>query len=112
MWCVLQARLAEEDGVSTAVDMISQHMANAVVPAPDALQKMARQTKLQSDWHPDRQVKAQLVSEAGAASAQASTAAADASIDLVREFGAGPIQVGCSRPSSQRTSIVSKDSCH
>ncbi|DBB10651.1 TPA: hypothetical protein ACH3X3_007160 [Trebouxia sp. C0006] len=88
----LKARLAEEDGVSNAVDMISQHMANAVVPAPDALQKMARQSKLQSDWYPDRQVKAQLVSEAGAASAQASTAAADASIDLVREFGAGPIQ--------------------
>ncbi len=104
MYCVLQARLAEEDGVSNAVDMISQHMANAAVPAQDALQNLASQNKLQAGLHPDTQVKARLVSEAGAASAQASTAAADASTDPVREFGAGPVPVSCStRLSSQRT---------
>ena len=101
---MLQARLADEDGVSNAVDMISQHMANAAVPAQDALQHLARQTKLQADMRPDRQVKARSVSEAGAASAEASTEAADASPDDVTEFGAGPVQVGCStRLSSQRT---------
>lgn len=99
---MLQARLAEEDGVSTAVDMISQHMTNAAVPAQDALQNLATQTKLQADSHPDRQVKARL-SEAGAASAEASTAAAGTSTDSVRQFGAGPVQVGCSsRLSPQR----------
>ncbi len=104
MWCVLQARLAEEDGVSNALDMISQHMANAAVPAQDALQNLARQTKLQADMRPDRQVKARLVSGAGAASAEASTEAADASTDDVMEFDADPDQVGCStRLSSQRT---------
>jgi len=101
---MVQARLAEEDGVSNAVDMISQHMANAGVPAQDALQNLATQAKLQADLHPDRQVKAWLVSEAGAASAQASTAAADASTDPVRDFGADSVQVGCSTTlSSQRT---------
>ncbi len=104
MCCALQARLADEDGVSNAVDMISQHMANAAVPAQDALQNLARQTKLQADLQPDRQVKARLVPEAGAASAQVSTETAGASTDPGMEFGAGPIQVGClTRLSSQRT---------
>ena len=93
---MLQARLADEDGVSNAVDMISQHIANAAVPAQDALQNLARQAKLQADTRPDRQVKARLVSGAYAASADASTEAADASPDDVTEFGAGPVQVGCS----------------
>ncbi|DBA91028.1 TPA: hypothetical protein ACH3X2_004228 [Trebouxia sp. C0005] len=88
----LKARLADEDGVSNAVDMISQHMANAAVPAQDALQNLARQIKLQADSHPDRQVKARLVSEAGATSAQASTAAADEPTDPVTESGTGPVQ--------------------
>lgn len=101
---MFQARLADEDGVSNAVDMISQHMANAAVPAQDALQNLARQIKLQADSHPDRQVKARLVSEAGATSAQASTAAADEPTDPVTESGTGPVQVGCStRLSSHST---------
>ncbi|DBA81538.1 hypothetical protein WJX77_007263 [Trebouxia sp. C0004] len=88
----LKARLAREDGVSNAVAMISQHMANAAVSAHEALQNLASQTKLQADSHPDRQVKARLVPEAGVTSAQASTEATDASTDHVMECGLGPIQ--------------------
>jgi hypothetical protein len=109
MCCMVQARLAEEDGVSNAVNMISQHMANAAVPAQEALQNLASQTKLQANSHPNRQVKAQLASEAGATFAQASTESADASTDPVKESGAGPIQVGCStRLSSMRTKKSAK----
>ena len=79
-------------------------MANAAVPAQEAMQNLASQSRLQADMRPDRQVKARLASEAGAASAQASTETAGASTDPAMEGAAGPVQVGCStRLTSQST---------
>ena len=88
-WCAIQERRGQEDGVSAAVDIISQYMASAAVPAHDALLRLGRPSKLAADVPAVRQATASQALDA----AEASTEAANVPDAVSAAVDAASIQV-------------------
>lgn len=85
----IQDRLGKEDGVGAAVDIISQYMAKAVVPAQDALLRLARPSKPAADVPAVRQATPGQAEDA----AEASTEAAGVPDAVSAAIDAASIQV-------------------